>query len=115
MKNVQEYLNQRGYNLKVDGIIGEETLQAANKWVQNYFTTKKWIWTPKALVYVRTDNKLTNTYDDFVLVIRNEKVEMIAPCTTTAGKFYVQNPITYGGITGTAIAILDNIFGHTNL
>jgi hypothetical protein len=105
MKNVQEYLNRQGYNLKVDGIIGKDTINAANKWVQNYFSFNKWIWTPKALVYVRTDNKLTNSYDDFLLFIRNEKVELIVPCSTTAGKFYVQNPLTSGGITGTAIAV----------
>ena len=105
MKNVQQFLNQRGYNLKVDGVIGQKTLDAANEWVQNYFSNKRWIWIPKSLVFVRTDDKLTNTFDDFLLVIVNEKVVSIVPCSTTAGKFYVQNPITHGGVTGTAIAV----------
>lgn len=105
MINVQKYLNQRGYNLKEDGIIGQQTLDAANKWVQSYFSSNRWIWQPKALVFVRLDQNLTNTFDDFVLQIIDEKVIGIYPCSTTAGKFYIQNPITYGGVTGTAIAI----------
>ena len=105
MKSVQTFLNQRGYKLVVDGIIGQKTLDAANEWVQFYFSNKRWIWTPKSLVFVRMDENLTNTYDDFVMLIKNEKVEYIAPCSTTAGRFYVLNPITHGGVTGTAIAV----------
>lgn len=95
VKQVQSYLNRFGCNLVVDGIIGEKTKAEIKKYIFNQ---------NKGITWVRCDDKLTNTFDDFgVLWMAGEPVEVF-PCSTTAGKHYIQNPITYGGITGTAIA-----------
>ena len=95
MKQVQTYLNKFGCNLVVDGIIGNKTKSEIKKYIfsQN-----------KGITWVRCDDKLTNTFDDFGVLWLNGEVAHVFPCSTTAGKHYIQNPITYGGITGTAIA-----------
>jgi len=102
MKQVQQYLNRFGCNLVVDGIIGSKTKAELKKYVFNQ---------TKGITWVRCDKKLTNTFDDFgVLWVGGEIVEVF-PCSTTAGKHYIQNPITYGGITGTAIACSQLVIG----
>jgi hypothetical protein len=95
MKQVQEYLNKFGCNLIVDGIIGQKTKSEIKK----YITNQK-----KGITWVRCDDQLTNTYDDFGVLWIGGEVISVFPCSTTAGKYYIQNPITHGGITGTAIA-----------
>jgi hypothetical protein len=102
MKQVQQYLNRFGCNLVVDGIIGAKTKAELKKYVFNQ---------TKGITWVRCDKKLTNTFDDFgVLWVGGEIVEVF-PCSTTAGKHYIQNPITYGGVTGTAIAAAQLVYG----
>jgi hypothetical protein len=95
MKQVQTYLNRFGSNLQVDGIIGEKTKAEIKKYITNQ---------NKGITWVRCDDKLTNTFDDFGVLWVNGEIASVFPCSTTAGKHYIQNPITHGGITGTAIA-----------
>ena len=105
MKQVQTYLNKFGCNLLVDGIIGNKTKSEIKKYIfsQN-----------KGITWVRCDDKLTNTFDDFGVLWLNGEVAHVFPCSTTAGKHYIQNPITYGGVTGTAIACKQVVKGsHT--
>jgi hypothetical protein len=88
--------------LVVDGIIGDKTKTELKKYVFNQ---------TKGITWVRCDKKLTNTFDDFgVLWVGGEIVEVF-PCSTTAGKHYIQNPITYGGVAGTAIACSQYVVG----
>ena len=102
MKQVQQYLNRFGCNLVVDGIIGDKTKAEIKKYVFNQ---------NKGITWVRCDKKLTNTFDDFAVLWVNGEVAEVFPCSTTAGKHYIQNPITYGGVTGTAIAAAQYVKG----
>ena len=102
MKQVQQYLNRFGCNLVVDGIIGSKTKIELKKYVFNQ---------TKGITWVRCDKKLTNTFDDFGVLWVNGEVAEVFPCSTTAGKHYIQNPITYGGVTGTAIAAAQYVKG----
>ena len=102
MKQVQQYLNRFGCNLVVDGIIGSKTKIELKKYVFNQ---------TKGITWVRCDKKLTNTFDDFAVLWVNGEVAEVFPCSTTAGKHYIQNPITYGGVTGTAIAAAQFVRG----
>ena len=111
MKGLQIFLNSKGYKLDVDGVIGDKTKSALKEYVSNTFFQKKFTLPLKGLVYLRTDDKLTNSFDDFVVLFKSGNIEVIAPCSTTAGKYYVQNPITHGGITGTAIAVEQQVMG----
>jgi peptidoglycan hydrolase-like protein with peptidoglycan-binding domain len=103
MKQLQEYLNSKGYNLTIDGQIGEKTKTALLTYIIKTYTEKKYRSQNKMLVWIRTDENLTNTFDDFCVLIINYKIEYVCKATTTAGDHYIFNPITSGGITGTAI------------
>lgn len=102
---IQEFLNKQGYGLKPDGVIGQHTLDAAENYVRKTCLANKFIVPTKGIVYVRTDEKLTDTFDDFGCLFVMGKLIKIFRASTTAGSYYVKNPITYGGITGTAVTV----------
>lgn len=54
-------------------------------------------------IAIRTSKKFTDGYDDFLLYINGYDLIEVFACTTKAGIYYVYNPITYGGLTGTAV------------
>lgn len=105
MKNLQELLNKKGYNLTVDGIAGMKTLAATQLFIFDEIKKRGWFKPHTDLVYLRLDNNLTDTFDDVVVRFNKGVVDMVAPCSTTAGSYYfIHNIITYGGIKGCAIA-----------
>lgn len=103
MVGLQIFLNKKGYKLSTDGKIGPQTKKALKEYIVKTFYLNKYRFSPKMLVWIRTDNKLSNTFDDFVVLLVHNEIELIFKATTTAGDFYIFNPITSGGITGTAI------------
>lgn len=109
MKHIQTFLNKHGYNLLVDGDIGPKTKDAAHNFVLKQCLSLGYTVPTKGLLWVRTDEKLTNTFDDFVCLYVGGKLVDICPATTTAGHFYVFNPLTVGGITGTAITVRQQV------
>ena len=97
MEKLQQYLKDRGYSeIKVDGIIGNQTLKALQNYVEKKIAENKFKLPKKGIVWIRTDEKLTNTFDDFGVLILDGIVSRAFPCSTTAGKYYIQNPITTG-------------------
>jgi hypothetical protein len=111
MRKLQEILNANGAKLVVDGIVGQRTLTALHQYVKANIEKRKWVMPKDGLVWIRTDKNLTNTFDDFVAVYKSGLPVMALPCSTTAGDYYVFNPLTVGGITGTAIACEQQIIG----
>jgi hypothetical protein len=106
MEKLQQYLKERGHSeIKVDGIIGNQTLSALQIYISKRITENNFKFPKKGIVWIRTDEKLTNTFDDFGVLILDSIVTKVFPCSTTAGKYYIQNPITTGGITGTAVTV----------
>lgn len=103
MIKLQELLKSKGYKIDVDGKIGPQTRGMTEDFVLKEILKRKWLVPTTSFVYLRTDNNLTDNYDDFKVRFNNGKVDKISPCTTTAGSFYVLNPITDEGITGTGI------------
>jgi hypothetical protein len=103
MVGLQIFLNKKGYKLSTDGKIGPQTKKALKEYISKTFNEKKYRSMGKMLLWIRTDNKLSNTFDDFVVLLLANEIELIFKATTTAGDFYIFNPITSGGITGTAI------------
>lgn len=105
MKNLQTLLNTKfNAGLDVDGDAGRLTKEATTDFVLSEITKRSWTAPKTDLVYLRLDQSLTNTFDDVVARFVGGKVDMVAPCSTTAGDYYIFNPITSGGIKGTAIA-----------
>lgn len=105
MKRLQELLNARGATLTTDGIFGAKSLAALSSYINEQIQRKGWVKPLDGLVWLRTDQSLTNSFDDFVAVYKGGQLVAAAPCSTTAGDHYIYNPITYGGITGTAVAL----------
>ncbi len=100
--NIQEFLNKNGFNLKVDNVIGIKTLQAAYDYVNNCRIKLGYPIEKTMINGIRTDYKLSNTFDDFIVITKNDKT-YVYNATTTPGNYYIYNPVTVGGITGTAI------------
>lgn len=111
MKKLQEILNANGGKLTVDGVIGPKSLTALHQYVKTNLEKRKWVMPKDGFVWIRTDKTLSNTFDDFVAVYKNGLPVMALPCTTTAGDKYIFNPLTVGGITGTAVAVEQQIIG----
>jgi hypothetical protein len=111
MKQLQIMLNANGYNLTVDGMIGAKSLQAVTEYTQKRFAANKWQYPAKGLIWLRLDTVLSDTFDDVVCLVINSKVQSVYPCSTTAGDYYRLNPITYQGVTGTAIACEQQVKG----
>jgi hypothetical protein len=104
MRALQELLRSKGYNVEIDGIVGTETLAATHSFIFREISKRRWTMPLTDFVWLRLDNKLTNTYDDICVRYNKGVIDMIFPCTTTAGDYYIFNPLTVGGITGTAVA-----------
>jgi len=112
MKRLQQILNEKGAQLTVDGIIGAQTLTAADWFVTNQIASKKWRKPVDGIVFLRTDQVLSNTFDDFAIVYKGGVCVSIVPCSTTAGDKYIFNPtFSYQGVTGTAITAEQQVIG----
>lgn len=74
MKRLQQILNEKGAQLTVDGIIGAQTLTAADWFITNTIKSRKWIKPKDGIVFLRTDQVLSNTFDDFAIVYKGEYV-----------------------------------------
>lgn len=103
MKRLQEILNSRGAKLLVDGVAGQKTRDALTEFIKIKFRDYQYPEPGRLLVGLRTDETLSNTFDDFMALVDGGKVIDVWPCSTTAGKYWIQNPVTVGGVTGTAI------------
>jgi hypothetical protein len=111
MVEFQRLLNRYGAKLKDDGVIGSKTLTAANVFIKKELEKRKFVLPSTGLIFLRTDLKLTNTFDDYCVRVNNGIIDMIVPCSTTAGDHWLFNPISYGGVTGTAVAKEQQIIG----
>jgi hypothetical protein len=105
MKNFQKLLKDRGYySGAIDGIVGPLTLGGAKQWIDAEMNIRGWVKPVNDLVWIRTDQSFDNKFADYVVRFNNRVADMILPCSTTPGDFYIFNPLTVGGITGAAVA-----------
>ena len=109
MRNLQTYLNSKGEKLEPDGIIGNQTLTALDGYIREQITARKYRMPVDGLVWLRTDMVFSNKFDDFVVCYKAGRIVYVAPASTTAGDFYVYNPLTVGGVTGTAVAVAQQV------
>jgi hypothetical protein len=105
MKNFQKILKDRGYySGAIDGIVGPLTLTATKQWIDAEMNIRGWVKPVNDLVWIRTDQTFDNKFSDYVIRFNNRVADMIMPCTTTPGDYYIFNPLTVGGITGAAVS-----------
>lgn len=87
-------------NLKVF----EEKTSIREQDIKNYISKFKKIYGKNFLLFIRLNDIFTNKLDDYCFYLDGEKDLLLCmQCTTKAGNYYVYNPLTYGGITGTAV------------
>ncbi len=104
---LQKFINETGYNdLLEDGVLGQKTKDAKAQTEQNIsddLRQKYGIKYYTGFYAVRSKEEFDNLATDWLLFFKNGLIVGCVPCSTRAGDFYVFNPITYGGITGTAV------------
>lgn len=104
---VQKFINLAGYNvLSEDGVFGSKTKLAKlqiEKSISADLKKNHEISCYTGFFAYRTKEIFDNLATDFLLFFKNGIITECAPCSTRAGDFYVFSPITYGGITGTAV------------
>jgi len=105
MKNLQTILKDKGYySGNVDGIVGPLTLNATKQFITDLISIRKWQQPQTEFIWLRLTQTFDNKFSDVCVRFNRTIADMILPCSTKAGNFYVYNPITSGGITGTAVA-----------
>ena len=100
----QNLLIKEGYNLGksgADGIVGKLTKSAAYKYAKLKSKQNGHTWFTENLVEVRMSNVFTDKFTDVCIIINNDYCVEVIPWTTKPGKYYVNNPLTVGGIKGT--------------
>jgi peptidoglycan hydrolase-like protein with peptidoglycan-binding domain len=115
MKAFQQILKDRGYySGAIDGIVGPLTLGGAKQFIDAEMDRRGWVKPVTDLVWIRTNQSLDNKFSDYVVRFSNRIADMIMPCSTRPGNYWIFNPVTVGGITGTAIACEQQVIGsHT--
>jgi hypothetical protein len=112
MKGFQQILKDRGYYQgNIDGIVGPLTLGGAKQWIDAEMDQRGWVKPVTDLVWIRTDQSFDNKFADYVVRFNNRVADMIMSCSTTPGDYIVFNPLTVGGITGSAVACEQQVIG----
>jgi len=115
MERLQQILVKAGYDIGktgldkdgVDGDFGNKSRAALTKYlIQRYKMHGYLLPSNKAgngLTWLRMNDEFTDKFSDFVAAWNNNEVVSATVATTKAGKYYVYNPVTVGGITGTGV------------
>lgn len=112
MRNFQQILKDRGYySGAIDGIVGPLTLGGAKAFIDAEMTKRGWVRPVNDLVWIRTDQTFDNRFSDICVRFNNRIADMVMPCSTTPGDFIIFNPLTVGGITGSAVACEQQVIG----
>ncbi len=112
MKKFQQILKDRGYySGAIDGIVGPLTLAGAKQWIDAEMNKRGWVKPVNDLVWVRTDQSFDNKFADYCIRFNNRIADMVMSCSTTPGDFIIFNPLTVGGITGSAVACEQQVIG----
>lgn len=112
MQNFQKILKDRGYySGAIDGIVGPLTLGGAKQWIDSEMNIRGWVKPVTDLVWIRTDQSFDNKFSDYVVRFNNRIADMVMACSTTPGDNIIFNPLTVGGITGSAVACEQQVIG----
>jgi hypothetical protein len=115
MKHFQQILKDKGfYSGAIDGIIGSLTLTGAKRFINDELFKRDWKQPKTEIIWLRLNKTFDNKFSDVCLRFNNGIVDLILPCSTRPGNYWIYNPVTTGGITGTAIACEQQVINsHT--
>lgn len=113
VERFQKLLVDRGYNIGssgpnkdgVDGIPGKLTFAAATQFIKDLCQEKRYTFYPNQPYWFRMSDDFTDKFTDFCVNVHEGKATCVIPATTKPGKYYVYNPVTAGGITGTGCVV----------
>lgn len=89
---------QKVAGAKVDGIYGKETASKVSEFLEKHRLAP--YVKDNNIVAVRTNDTFSDSFDD-LLILRNKQGKIvIVPCSTKAGRYYVENPLL---VDGTAV------------
>jgi hypothetical protein len=112
MRHFQQLLKDKGfYSGAIDGIIGPLSLAGAKQYIDSEMDKRGWVKPVTDFVWVRMAQTFDNKFNDIVVRFNNRVADMILPCSTLAGDYWIFNPVTVGGITGTAVACEQQVIG----
>jgi hypothetical protein len=124
VKKLQTILVEQGYDLGayginkdgIDGSAGKLTRDAAFHWAKKTTEALGLRHCHNNMVELRMSGEFTDRFSDLNLIISTNKCVAIIPWTTKAGRYWVNNPLTVGGITGTGVVkegqMLDSYIFH---
>lgn len=109
----QQYLVNRGYDIGtsgvnkngVDGNIGRLTLTATTNLIISDCAKNGFTFFRKNLYWFRADGIFDDKFSDFCATVVAGQCVAVSSATTMPGKYYVNNPVTVGGITGTGCRV----------
>lgn len=112
IKSTQQFINQNFFGvmnepLVEDGVTGSKTKRACDDiiiYFKNLFKVNVRVWESINIIGIRTNKDFTDKFTDWVVYVSDDGICAV-PASTKAGKYYVQNPISYGGVTGTAVLV----------
>jgi hypothetical protein len=113
MKRLQEILVRAGYSVGnsgpnkdgIDGIPGKKTRDAATKYIVNMCKQHGYKFFKDNIYALRVSDDFTDKFTDFALVFKGGVCVACIPWTTKPGKYWISNPVTVGGITGTGCMV----------
>ena len=113
MKRLQQLLVDNGYNIGssgpnkdgVDGVPGKLTRRAATMFIRKRFIELHYTWFDDNVVAFRMSDNFTDKFSEFGFVFNEGECVSILPWTTKPGKYWISNPVTVGGITGTGCMV----------
>jgi hypothetical protein len=107
-KSTQNFLNwYLSLKLIADGAEGIQTKTAKKQAIlkiKEELLSKQYLWFDNKvnLIGFRLNKTYTDRLSDWFIVATNDDIN-VCPASTVAGSYYVYNPVSTGGITGTAI------------
>ena len=111
VKSFQRILVDKGFDLGkfgpnkdgIDGDLGTMTRTAGTKWLKLELDKRGHKWLEKQFISIRIKNVFTDKFTDLAIIVEDSEVVSVCRSTTKPGKYWINNPLTVGGITGTGI------------
>ncbi len=112
-KRLQQLLVDAGYDIGksgfysdgVDGFPGKKTKTAITSYIKKLCKENGFIFFEDNIYSFRMDKDFTDKFHEFAFAFEGGECKGISSWTTKPGKYWISNPVTVGGITGTGCMV----------